>query len=249
MMLRQMYRGLHLVASQPRQVRLMHSIARMQQQMITRQIAMVSVQQVGLNTINFLHWLWINREDSAERKRKARRPMTSHLSTRKILLQKKKLYMSQNLHQLFKKKSQTFQLLMQVNQLKMLPQISSVPFLLEASIRLTPLQATSLQLLRTLSKEDMLAFSSAQHLSKSLFMMFMRILCTWKVSTTILRPSTCSPRTPVLASGKLPNSTKHFRLWPLSTRWPLSSLKSWQKIRDFLSLVKLPEGIRSCTNC
>lgn len=48
MMLRQLYsRGLHLVASQPRQVRLMHNIARMQQQMINNQLSIIATQQVS----------------------------------------------------------------------------------------------------------------------------------------------------------------------------------------------------------
>lgn len=149
--------------------------------MVARQIAMVSVQQVSSSFINFLHWLCLYREDSP-RKRRARRPRTSHLSTRTSLLLKK-LYMSQNLHMSqklhqSKKKSQTFlqQLLLNLN--KKLPKISSEPFLLEASIRLTLLQVINLQLLRILSKEDMLVFSSAQLQSKSLSMQFMRTLCT-----------------------------------------------------------------------
>lgn len=48
MLLKQFYsRGLHLMARQPQQVRMMHNIMRMQQQVINKQIAIVAIQEVS----------------------------------------------------------------------------------------------------------------------------------------------------------------------------------------------------------
>jgi len=46
MMLRQIFgRGVHLMVTQPRQVRMMHNMVRIQQQIAYNQMAMVTVQQ------------------------------------------------------------------------------------------------------------------------------------------------------------------------------------------------------------
>ena len=140
-----------------------------------------------------------------ERRRRARKPRrTRPPRTKKSLLrsQLRRLQLPLSQHQLQLSQSQTSLLPAQVSQHRKFPRISSAHSALELLTRSTVLQTTSHQSMRTLSREDMLAFSSQLLLSRKPSTPSTRTSSTSRVCMTTLRPSTFSLKTVALAPKK-----------------------------------------------
>lgn len=184
-----------------------------------------------------------------ERRRRASRlTRTRPPSTKKSLLRSQLRRLQLQLSQRLSSQSQTSLQLVQVSQLRKFPRISSPHSALELLTRSTVLQTTSHQSMRTLSREDMLAFSSQLLLSRKPSTPSTRTSCTSRVSMITLRPSTFSLKTVALAPKKSSNSTMLFRVSPLSTHLPSSSWKSSLRTRDYRSSVPSLRDTRSCIN-
>ena len=190
----------------------------------------------SINTI-LLHSLINNRDFSPRRRREERRvdqtpPLRmrlrpSHPSWTLSILWEVMLNQSQlqKLHQpqLHLHQSQEWLQVDQASQLELMSKLSKL------------YQITSLHLLKTLLREDMLVFFSPLPLNKKHSSVFMRTWFIFKKYTTTLRASNSSPKTVVLVRLKLPSSMKVCNKWQISTHWQLNSLRFWPKTRDLCS--------------